>query len=244
MPKLKIGSDEIKRVHGARVVIEHDEEALEPCSVPRMQFILVLPLDHSDLIANWALAPFGPDRYKSVELQTLGRSGEVKHTWTLKQGFVHRYRAVEFPPESGYGDSQGNFVELVIRGVSAGMEDYKLGAILEVAAGSPEPAAGETAQAPPPQQAPPPPQAPQQPQAPPPAQPPQREEEPKTWIEIVLKDSKGNPVPNEEYILELPDGTKRRGRLDADGIARVDGIKPGSCRVSFPNVDANEWKPV
>jgi hypothetical protein len=243
MPKLKIGSDEIKRVHGARVVIEHDEDAVEPCSVPRMQFILLLPLDHSDLIANWAMAPFGPDRYKRVELQTLGRSGEVKHTWTLKQGFVHRYRAVEFPPDSRCGDSQGNFVELVVRGVNTGMEDYKLGAILEVAPGSPEPAAGEAAQAPR-QQAPPQEEAPRQQPAEQPAPQQQQDQEPKTWIEIVLKDSRGNPVPNEEYILELPDGTKRRGRLDADGIARVDGIKPGSCRVSFPNVDANEWKPV
>ena len=68
------------------------------------------------------------------------------------------------------------------------------------------------------------------------------EEKPKTWIEIVLKDDQGNPIPNERYKLKLPDGSIQEGSLDGDGRARVDGIEPGSAEVSFPD-RGGEWKP-
>jgi type VI secretion system secreted protein VgrG len=60
--------------------------------------------------------------------------------------------------------------------------------------------------------------------------------EEKTWIEIKLIDEEGHPVADEEYRLELPDGTIRRGKLDHNGAARVDDIDPGNCRVSFPKL--------
>lgn len=65
----------------------------------------------------------------------------------------------------------------------------------------------------------------------------------KTWIEIALKDDKGHPVPGERYKIKLPDGSVLEGSLDGDGRARVDGIDPGTAQVSFPDRDANEWKP-
>lgn len=64
----------------------------------------------------------------------------------------------------------------------------------------------------------------------------------KTWIEIELKDDDGNPVPNERYRIRLADGSTREGHLDANGRARVDGIEPGTAQVSFPDIDANEWR--
>jgi phage baseplate assembly protein gpV len=66
---------------------------------------------------------------------------------------------------------------------------------------------------------------------------------PVTWIEIVLKDKQGVPIPNERYRIKLADGTTQEGSLDGDGKARVDGIKPGTAQVSFPDRDGNEWKP-
>jgi hypothetical protein len=30
--------------------------------------------------------------------------------------------------------------------------------------------------------------------------------------------------------------------LDSEGRARVDGIDPGTCKVSFPDRDAKDWK--
>lgn len=64
-----------------------------------------------------------------------------------------------------------------------------------------------------------------------------------TWIEIVLKDTDGKPVPNERYLLALPDGTELEGTLDGRGRARVDDIVGGVCQVSFPDIDAADWRP-
>lgn len=56
------------------------------------------------------------------------------------------------------------------------------------------------------------------------------------FVAIELVDDCGAPVPDEPYVLELPDGRRFRGRLDARGTARVDGISPGMCVVKFPRV--------
>jgi len=65
-----------------------------------------------------------------------------------------------------------------------------------------------------------------------------------TWIEIRLVDSVGDPVPGERYRLRLPDASIMEGVLDDEGKARYDGIVSGSCQVSFPGLDAKEWRPV
>lgn len=59
----------------------------------------------------------------------------------------------------------------------------------------------------------------------------------KSWIEIELKDDDGNPVAGEAYRVEVPDGSLAEGSLDEKGFARVEGIDPGTCKVSFPNRD-------
>lgn len=64
----------------------------------------------------------------------------------------------------------------------------------------------------------------------------------KHWIEIALVDEKGAPVPDVRYNIRLPDGTEQTGNLDSRGLARVDGIDPGSCRVTFPDLDKDAWK--
>ncbi|MEW6015569.1 MAG: hypothetical protein AB1690_09615 [Candidatus Zixiibacteriota bacterium] len=57
----------------------------------------------------------------------------------------------------------------------------------------------------------------------------------KDWIEVELLDSNSQPVPNQDYILRLPDGTEKRGQLDGDGKARVEDVPPGKFRIVFPN---------
>jgi len=66
----------------------------------------------------------------------------------------------------------------------------------------------------------------------------------KSWIEIELVDEKSKPVPGEKYRVTLPEGTVvAEGALDTKGFARVDGIDPGTCKVTFPNLDKDAWKP-
>lgn len=74
---------------------------------------------------------------------------------------------------------------------------------------------------------------------------PETEEEKKekvAWIEVELLDSQGNPVPGEAYRIETPEGTVAEGTLDDKGFVRLDGIKPGTCKVSFPGYDGRSWK--
>ncbi len=66
----------------------------------------------------------------------------------------------------------------------------------------------------------------------------------KHWIEIELVDEAGKPVPGEAYLVTLPDGTTvADGTLDEKGRARVENIDPGTCKITFPNLDKDAWKP-
>ncbi len=68
-------------------------------------------------------------------------------------------------------------------------------------------------------------------------------EEKKSWIEIELVDEEDNPVPGERYKVTLPDGkTVAEGTLDEKGFARVEGIDPGTCKITFPNLDKDAWE--
>ena len=80
------------------------------------------------------------------------------------------------------------------------------------------------------------------PPPPSPAEPPP-ESEPSVvdFIEIGLRDRDGKPVPGVRYTVKLPDGSERSGRLDRNGFARISGIDPGTCEVSFPDLHGPEW---
>jgi hypothetical protein len=58
----------------------------------------------------------------------------------------------------------------------------------------------------------------------------------KDWIEINLTNQIGKPIPDEEYILHLPDGTERKGQLDDQGHAIERDVPPGKYTVEFPNL--------
>lgn len=63
------------------------------------------------------------------------------------------------------------------------------------------------------------------------------------WIAIALVTPDGKPVAGEPFAVELPNGKPVFGKLDNLGRARLEGIDPGTCKVSFPERDAKEWKP-
>ncbi|MEM7199363.1 MAG: type VI secretion system tip protein TssI/VgrG [Planctomycetota bacterium] len=69
------------------------------------------------------------------------------------------------------------------------------------------------------------------------------DEEDKTWVEIELVDEAGEPIAGEKYEIKLPDGSVASGTTGADGIARLEGIDPGDCEVTFPNLDKDAWEP-
>lgn len=64
----------------------------------------------------------------------------------------------------------------------------------------------------------------------------------KSWIEIELVDEESQPVAGEAYRIELPDGSVAEGALDGKGFARVEGIVPGTCQITFPNLDEAAWR--
>lgn len=72
----------------------------------------------------------------------------------------------------------------------------------------------------------------------------EEEEERTSWIEIELVDEEDQPVPGEKYRITLPDGKVAEGTLDEKGFARVDAIVPGTCQITFPNLDKDAWEPV
>ena len=63
------------------------------------------------------------------------------------------------------------------------------------------------------------------------------------WVELELVDGEGKPVPHTRYRVVGADGTAREGWTDAQGVARVDGLAPGECRISFPELAPDAWRP-
>jgi type VI secretion system secreted protein VgrG len=75
-----------------------------------------------------------------------------------------------------------------------------------------------------------------------PHKPTEEDKETKSWIEIELVDEEDNPVPGEKYKITLPDGAVAQGTLDEKGFARVEGIDPGTCQITFPELDKDAWE--
>jgi hypothetical protein len=64
----------------------------------------------------------------------------------------------------------------------------------------------------------------------------------KSWIAIQLVGEDDKPVPGVAYRITLPDGTAKDGVLDENGSARADNIDPGSCVITFPELDQDAWE--
>lgn len=66
---------------------------------------------------------------------------------------------------------------------------------------------------------------------------------PLEWIEIRLIGEGDVPIAGERYRVVLPDGRVIEGRLGPDGLARIDGVPGGRCKVAFPRMDESAWEP-
>ncbi len=56
----------------------------------------------------------------------------------------------------------------------------------------------------------------------------------KDWLEIAATEVTGEPMANRDYVIRLPDGSEKKGKLDQDGFARVEGVPPGKCEIEIP----------
>jgi hypothetical protein len=77
-----------------------------------------------------------------------------------------------------------------------------------------------------------------------PASPYKKEEtkEKKDWIEIILVDMEGKPVPGVRYRITTPGGEVNEGRLNEHGQAGCYQIDPGNCKITFPDLDKDAWE--
>jgi type VI secretion system secreted protein VgrG len=75
-----------------------------------------------------------------------------------------------------------------------------------------------------------------------PVKPPKYEPDPaKTnWVGVELVDQDGNPVPRRRYKVKTPKGQVQESFLDENGKARIEGIDPGTCEISFPDIDEKD----
>ena len=64
----------------------------------------------------------------------------------------------------------------------------------------------------------------------------------KSWIKIKMVDEAGKPVPSVRYRVKTADGRTASGALNKKGEAEVKGIEPGSCQVTFPDLDEAAWE--
>jgi uncharacterized Zn-binding protein involved in type VI secretion len=63
-----------------------------------------------------------------------------------------------------------------------------------------------------------------------------------SWIEIQMNDRGGFGVANTKFRLESSAGEIIHGVTDGNGLARVEGIEPGSHKITFPDLPPDGWK--
>jgi type VI secretion system secreted protein VgrG len=70
----------------------------------------------------------------------------------------------------------------------------------------------------------------------------EKEKKKKVWIEIEMVDEQDQPVAGMRYRITLPDDTVTEGTTDEKGVGRVEGIDPGTCKITFPTLDKDAWE--
>ncbi len=63
------------------------------------------------------------------------------------------------------------------------------------------------------------------------------------YVAVELVDDAGQPVAGRPFEVKLPDGSVYTGTTDEKGKGRVEHVDPGSCDISFPDLDQDAWEP-
>jgi hypothetical protein len=73
------------------------------------------------------------------------------------------------------------------------------------------------------------------------SKPTEKPKDKKAWIEIILVDAEGKPMPGVKYRITPPGGKPVEGRLNEHGQAGLYQIDPGNCKITFPDLDREAW---
>ncbi|MFC1716179.1 hypothetical protein ACFL6S_21080, partial [Candidatus Poribacteria bacterium] len=57
-------------------------------------------------------------------------------------------------------------------------------------------------------------------------------------VEISLTDEDDKPASEADYVMYLPSGEVRKGKLGKDGTKKIDNVPPKGCLVEFPGFSA------
>ena len=69
----------------------------------------------------------------------------------------------------------------------------------------------------------------------------EQEKQETTWLEIELLDEDGEPAAHEKYKVIDSAEKEKTGTLDGNGYTKVEGLKPGSCKVIFSELNEDAW---
>ncbi|UCF85624.1 MAG: hypothetical protein JSV50_08335 [Desulfobacteraceae bacterium] len=58
----------------------------------------------------------------------------------------------------------------------------------------------------------------------------------KDWIEVGLKDGYGAPIKDKKFVIICAGGSKKEGKLDSNGKAKLEDIPPGPYEIDFPEI--------
>src|SRR4029079_2241746 len=61
------------------------------------------------------------------------------------------------------------------------------------------------------------------------------------WVEMHVVDAAGKALEGRPYVLRLPDGTRVRGVVPADGKVRKDGIPAVACELVVADIEEARW---
>lgn len=78
--------------------------------------------------------------------------------------------------------------------------------------------------------------------APPPRAAPRVKE--RHWIEIEMVGADGVGLAGLQYVIETADKDRHTGVTDRNGLARLDDVVVGTCKISFPGLDRDTWRPL
>lgn len=68
------------------------------------------------------------------------------------------------------------------------------------------------------------------------------EAQPRSYVVVEVVSGTGAPLPGVRLALTAPDGSVHTLATGADGMARLEGIDPGTCAIVVPAIDMRRWE--